>query len=273
MDAKSFSPPPPIDAPAKLTPETIAIPADRRRGDQPYEGPDRRGRSNQYCGKYSQSIPGALDLQELANPQLTAELAAKAQGVNTRIKRALDIVLALSLLIAFAPVGLLVAIAIKLESKGPVLFRQTRVGLGGRTFDVIKFRSMRVDAERDGPQWAVKKDPRATKVGDVIRRLHIDEVPQAVNILRGDMSFIGPRPERPEFVRTLENNVPSYRARLLVKPGLTGWAQVSYRYCETLEDAWLKLRYDLYYIRNFSVWTEVKILFNTVRVVIFGLRI
>lgn len=190
---------------------------------------------------------------------------------SAAIKRGLDIVLSLCLLAFLAPLLVLTAIAIKLDSHGPVLYRQRRVGLNGKEFEVFKFRSMIADAEANGPQYAAVKDNRITRVGSVIRKFRIDEIPQAINVLRGEMSFVGPRPERPEFVRELEREIPLYHCRHLVKPGITGWAQVKYEYAASVAGARNKLRYDLYYIRHSSPFLDLLIVLMTVRVALFGL--
>lgn len=187
-----------------------------------------------------------------------------------RLKRLLDVFFALGLLLIALPIMILTAILIKLESRGPVIFRQTRIGLNGRPFEILKFRSMVRDAERNGAVWAAHSDPRTTRVGRVIRTLRIDELPQLVNVLRGEMSFIGPRPERPEFTSMLEEEIPFYELRQVVRPGITGWAQVMYAYGSSIEDAREKLQYDLYYIKNYSVLLDVGILFKTFRVVLLG---
>jgi len=194
------------------------------------------------------------------------------QGLGRRfVKRTLDLVASLVLLIVAAPVMLATAIAIFLESGGPVIFRQERVGLGGRSFNVLKFRSMVADAEKDGvPRWASTGDPRVTRVGRFIRKTRIDELPQIFNVLKGEMSFVGPRPERPYFVDQLSEQVPFYGARHTVKPGVTGWAQVRYSYGATVEDAVRKLQFDLYYVKNHSVYLDLLILIRTVRVVLMG---
>ena len=168
------------------------------------------------------------------------------------------------------PLMVLTAIAIWLESDGPVLYCQERVGENGRTFTLAKFRSMRKDAEQAGkPIWAKDHDDRVTRVGRFIRKTRLDELPQLWNVVRGDMSFVGPRPERPFFVDQLSNEIPLYQQRHAVKPGLTGWAQVKYRYGASLEDAMEKLRYDLYYIKHMSVVFDLTIVFDTVKVVLF----
>jgi len=195
-----------------------------------------------------------------------------SQGWGRRVvKRAFDVVMATGLLIVATPMMLATAIAIFLESGRPIIFRQERVGLGGRTFSVLKFRSMRTDAEKDGvPRWASDADPRITRVGRFIRRSHIDELPQIFNVLRGEMSFVGPRPERPFFVAQLTEQVPFYGARHSVKPGVTGWAQVRYSYGASVEDAVRKLEFDLYYAKNHSLLLDLVILVKSVRVVLSG---
>jgi lipopolysaccharide/colanic/teichoic acid biosynthesis glycosyltransferase len=169
------------------------------------------------------------------------------------------------------PFWLLVALAIRIDSRGPVLYRQERVGRDERLFKVIKFRSMTESAEKDsGPVWANKQDPRITRVGKILRRLRIDEVPQFVNVLDGDMSLVGPRPERPFFVEQLAREIPLYKRRLKVRPGISGWAQVKHKYDENVEDVKRKVAYDLYYIENMSIRMDLKILMHTVAVVLSG---
>jgi sugar transferase (PEP-CTERM system associated) len=186
-------------------------------------------------------------------------------------KRLFDVVVSLLLFIATLPVMAVTALAIKLESPGPLIYRQQRVGRGGKLFDLLKFRSMCVDAEQDGqPQWAAEGDSRVTRVGRFIRLARIDELPQLVNVLRGEMSFVGPRPERPYFVEQLARQIPFYATRLTVKPGITGWAQVRFPYGASVEDAASKLRFDLYYVKNHSFMLDIVILLETVRVVLFG---
>lgn len=187
------------------------------------------------------------------------------------LKSAVDRAGALLLLVMTSPLLALVALAIKLESPGPVLFRQLRVGRYGKNFVLYKFRSMRVDAENgDGPKWAAKADDRVTAVGRWLRKFRLDELPQVINVLRGDMSLIGPRPERPYFVKMLREQVPFYDLRMYIKPGITGWAQVYYPYGASVEDAYQKLQYDLYYAKHMSFVLDVRILLSTLRVVLFG---
>ena len=190
---------------------------------------------------------------------------------RTVVKRCFDIFAASILLILALPVMLLTAVLILLEDGAPVLYRQERVGLGGRTFKVIKFRSMGRDAEKDGkPRWAANGDDRVTRVGRIIRRARIDELPQLVNVLLGEMSLVGPRPERPYFVDQLTRDIPFYAVRHCVKPGVTGWAQVRYQYGASVDDAIEKLQYDLYYVKNHTLVLDVLVLFETVRVVLTG---
>jgi exopolysaccharide biosynthesis polyprenyl glycosylphosphotransferase len=187
------------------------------------------------------------------------------------IKRALDLAFSLIGLVISLPVMALVAIAVKLDSPGPVIFRQQRVGLGGKGFEVLKFRSMRVDAEEaNGAQWASKNDPRATRVGAFLRKFRLDELPQFVNVIRGEMSFVGPRPERPVFVEQLRKEISYYDERHSVRPGLTGWAQVQYPYGATVQDAYRKLEYDLFYLKNMSIFFDCAIILETIRTVFTG---
>ncbi len=190
------------------------------------------------------------------------------RGQETLIRLG-DIAISLGFLLFTLPLMALVAVVVRLESPGPVLYKQERVGLGGRSFVVLKFRSMKANAETRGPAWAQARDPRVTRVGSIMRRTRIDELPQLINVLRGEMSFIGPRPERPHFVEQLAEVIPFYRERARVKPGLTGWAQVNYPYGASVEDACNKLSYDLYYVKNRSVLLDLAILFATVRVILF----
>ncbi len=192
-------------------------------------------------------------------------------ALRTIVKRLFDIVCSTLLIVLAAPIMLVTALLIKLDSRGPVLYRQERVGQNGSTFEVAKFRSMRTDAEQDGkPRWATAQDDRVTRVGNVIRKLRIDELPQLFNVLKGEMSLVGPRPERPYFVEKLTQQIPYFAVRHSVKPGVTGWAQVRYQYGATVEDAQEKLQYDLYYVKNHSLFLDVVVLFETVGVVLTG---
>jgi sugar transferase (PEP-CTERM system associated) len=186
-------------------------------------------------------------------------------------QRVVDVVVSILFLALFFPVLALAALAIKLDSRGSIFFSQDRVGLDGRIFKVLKLRSMREDAEKDGvPRWATQGDDRVTRVGRFIRKTRIDELPQVLNVLKGDMSFIGPRPERPFFVDQIRKEIPFYDLRHRVRPGITGWAQVNYQYGASMEDAKKKLAYDLYYVKNNDALLDAAILVQTVRVVLFG---
>lgn len=189
------------------------------------------------------------------------------------VMRVFDIFVSVGALAAFLPVVLGTAIAIKLDSPGPIFYRQTRVGLRGEPFTLFKFRSMRTDAERDGvPQWSSQSDPRVTAIGAFIRKTRIDEIPQILNVLRGDMKFVGPRPERPYFVEQLTKEIPFYAQRFQVKPGITGWAQIHYPYAASANDARDKLEYDLYYIKNYSLMLDIVIVLQTIRVILWPHR-
>ncbi|MGA2552056.1 MAG: TIGR03013 family XrtA/PEP-CTERM system glycosyltransferase [Burkholderiaceae bacterium] len=189
---------------------------------------------------------------------------------RTLIKRSFDVVVAVALIAVTWPIMLLTLVAILIEDGGPIMFRQERVGLHGHTFKVLKFRSMRTDAEKDGvARWATKNDSRITRVGAFIRKVRIDELPQLFNVLAGEMSLVGPRPERPTFVSRLGAHVPFYNIRHSVKPGVTGWAQVRFTYGASVEDARRKLQFDLYYVKNHSLFLDVLVILETVRVVLF----
>jgi exopolysaccharide biosynthesis polyprenyl glycosylphosphotransferase len=190
--------------------------------------------------------------------------------IQRMAKRLLDLTVvffALPALLIFMP---LVALAIKLDSPGPIFYRQARCGRSGKPFMIYKFRTMYIDAEKDGKaRWATKDDPRITRVGRMLRKARLDELPQVLNILHGEMSIVGPRPERPEFVQELKQVIPYYHTRLLVKPGLTGWAQIQFNYTSTVEDTVTKLQYDLYYIHRWTLWLDIYIMFRTIGVVLW----
>lgn len=187
-----------------------------------------------------------------------------------RLKRISDCVISGLLLLLLWPLMLLVGLAIKLDSSGNMLYRQERVGLYGKTFEILKFRSMREDGEKDGAVWARENDDRITRVGHWIRLCRLDELPQLINVLKGDMSLVGPRPERPEFTGMLEKEIPYYSLRHMIRPGVTGWAQIRYRYGASVEDSLKKLEYDLYYVKNLSLFLDIKICLKTVGVIILG---
>lgn len=213
---------------------------------------------------------GRVDL-DTVNPSwlIFSDGFSSGRAISSVVKRLFDIMMSALLLFLTAPVILLFALLVKLDSKGPAFFRQTRVGLYGQYFDLVKLRSMRTDAEADGAQFAQANDPRVTRIRRFIRKVRIDELPQAWSVLRGEMSFVGPRPERPEFVSELEQQLPFYAERHMVKPGITGWAQINYPYGANLEDSRHKLEYDLYYAKNYTPFLDFLILLQTLRVVLW----
>lgn len=191
--------------------------------------------------------------------------------VNAALKRTFDVLVSSLILITSSPILVLAGLAVRLDSRGPVFYKQERVGRNGKVFNIFKLRTMRADAEKGGvPQWAGSSDPRVTRVGSFLRLTRIDEIPQVFNVLRGDMSFVGPRPERPFFVETLAREIPYYRERLRMRPGITGWAQINYPYGASIEDAKAKLSYDLYYIKNYSIFFDLIIAIGTVQVVLWN---
>jgi sugar transferase (PEP-CTERM system associated) len=217
------------------------------------------------------SLTGRVWLETVRPSSFVFSEGFHRSRVTMALKRTLDLTLGLVGLVLSSPIMLLVVAAIRLDSRGPVLYRQTRVGWRGRLFELIKFRSMRTDAESlNGAQWAQEDDPRATRVGRLIRKFRLDELPQFLNVIRGEMGFVGPRPERPEFVRDLRESIPFYDERHSVRPGITGWAQVRYWYGSSADDARRKLEYDLFYLKNMSLPFDCAIVFETVRIVLFG---
>ena len=191
--------------------------------------------------------------------------------VTSAIKRVFDLVMSAILVVCTAPLLALLAAVIKLDSEGPVFYGQERVGRGGKIFRLHKFRTMRIDAETvSGPVWAAQKDPRVTRIGAFLRKTRLDEIPQVFAVFRGDMSFVGPRPERPFFVQQLKSQIPFYGMREAQKPGITGWAQIRYPYGSSVEDSRAKLEYDLYYVQHQSLFLDLAICFHTVKTVLFG---
>ena len=213
---------------------------------------------------------GRIDL-DTVNPSwlIFSDGFSSGRAVSSVAKRLFDVAASSLLLALTFPVIVLFAVLVKLDSKGPAFFRQTRVGLYGQPFNLIKLRSMRVDAEAGGAQWASQNDPRVTRIGSFIRKVRIDELPQTWSVLKGEMSFVGPRPERPEFVADLEEKLPYYAERHMVKPGITGWAQINYPYGASIEDSRHKLEYDLYYAKNYTPFLDLLILLQTLRVVLW----
>jgi len=218
-----------------------------------------------------EKLTGRIMLERLAPSWLILSEGFRQSSLQLFVKRVSDVMISSVLLMVTLPLSLLTALAIYLESGRPMLFRQERVGFQGKHFVMLKFRSMRQDAEKNGPAWASHNDVRITRVGRVIRRYRIDEIPQCINVLLGDMSIVGPRPERQEFVSMLEEEIPYYIQRHAVRPGITGWAQIKYKYGSSSDDARSKLEYELFYIKHMSVFLDALIVFRTIQVVLFGL--
>lgn len=218
-----------------------------------------------------EKISGKIEVENLYPSWLIFGDGFHRSATFIAIRRAISLVISLVGLVLTLPLLPLIVLAIRLDSKGPILYTQTRVGKGGRLFKVIKFRTMREDAEAEsGPRWADDKDPRVTRVGKFLRASRLDEIPQLWCVLKGEMAFVGPRPERPEFIEWLSKEIPYYGVRHMVRPGVTGWAQVKYRYGSTVDDAREKLQYDLFYIKNASIGLDLLIMFQTVKTVLLG---
>ena len=254
--------------------DSIIVALDEKRGVFPYKqllNCKVRGINIIDGESFYERICGKL-LVERINPSwlIFSEGFQKSRLVKIS-KRLVDFVASAILLIIFSPIALITAIAIKLDSPGPILFSQERVGENGKVFKIFKFRSMKADAEKQtGPVWATEDDPRITRVGRIIRKLRIDEIPQLLNVFKGDMSFVGPRPERPYFVEQLRKKIRYYDERFTVKPGITGWAQIKYPYGASEKDALEKLKYDLYYIKNMSLVMDLVVIFHTAKIVLLG---
>jgi len=213
---------------------------------------------------------GRLSIDSLRPSALIFSTGFRGRLASLVSKRLFDVVVCAVGLVALIPLFVLIAALIRVDSPGPIFYRQVRVGLRGRPFLIWKFRSMRQDAEQSGPRWAQADDPRISRVGWWLRKTRIDEFPQLVNVIRGEMSLVGPRPERPVFVQDLRTVIPYYDIRHTVRPGVTGWAQVKFRYGASQEDSHTKLQYDLYYVKNLSLLLDLKILMHTIRVVMLG---
>jgi sugar transferase (PEP-CTERM system associated) len=219
---------------------------------------------------FYEMLKGKIDVTEINPGWLIFSDGFKKSRITVLSKRIVDILISFILVLLLSPLLLIVALLIKVDTKGPVFFFQERVGKDKRSYSVVKFRSMVVDAEKEcGPVWADCDDGRVTRVGRIIRALRIDEIPQIWNVLKGEMSFVGPRPERAFFVAELEKQIPYYNERFSVKPGITGWAQINYDYSASLEETVEKLNYDLFYIKNMSIFMDLMIIFKTVKTVIF----
>jgi len=218
--------------------------------------------------KFYESITGKIPVSLISESWFLENLTEINKQTFERFKRGLDLVFSLALFIPYIFITPFVALAIKLNSKGPVFYRQKRVGKNGKIFEIIKFRSMIVNAEKNGVQWAKERDGRVTFVGNILRKTRTDELPQIWNVLKGDLSFVGPRPERPEFVEELKKQIPHYSMRHLIKPGLSGWAQINFPYAASVEDAMEKLQYDLFYLKNRSLGLDIAILLKTIMIIL-----
>lgn len=219
---------------------------------------------------FYERMTGRVHLEMLRPSWLIFSSRGRQKRISALARIAIHRGIALVGVILSLPLAMVTAILIKLDSPGPIFYKQERVGKNGQPFTLMKFRSMRVDAEKDGPVWASNADDRATRVGRIIRKIRVDEIPQFWNILKGEMSFVGPRPERPHFVAQLAQEIPYYEQRHLIAPGLTGWAQIKYPYGSSIEDARQKLQYDLYYIKNQSLILDAIIIFETIKIILFG---
>ncbi len=213
---------------------------------------------------------GRLSIDHLKPSALIFSTGFRRRLVSMVSKRCVDVIVAVIGLLALIPVFVILGLIIKLDSPGPVFYRQMRVGLRGRPYMIWKFRSMRQDAEKSGARWASAEDPRISRVGRWIRKWRLDELPQLINVLKGEMSLVGPRPERPVFVQELRNTIPYYDLRHTVRPGITGWAQTRFRYGASKEDSHVKLQYDLFYVKNLSLLLDLRIVVNTVKVMLMG---
>lgn len=219
---------------------------------------------------FSEYLAGKLSIENLHPSSLIFSDGFRSSAIFKKLKRGMDILASTIGLILLFPINLVVTIAIKFDSKGPIFYQQERIGEDGKIFRLLKFRSMRKDSEENGPVWAKVDDQRVTRVGRLIRKWRLDEVPQMINVLTGEMSFVGPRPERPVFVQQLRKEIPYYSLRNVIKPGITGWAQISYPYGASKEDALEKLKYDLYYIKHMSLVFDLMIIFETAKIVFLG---
>ncbi len=258
---------------AKAAPDVMVVALDGWRGNFPVDELLRIKLS--LCDvtdapSFYEDTTGRILVEEIRPSSMIFSRGFLRSHLYDATKRSFDIFCGVIGLITFSPIMLITALVIKLDSRGPVFYLQPRVGKDGKDFSVIKFRSMFQDAESAGPQWASENDPRVTRVGRFIRKARIDELPQFINVLKNDMSFVGPRPERRFFVNQLEQHIPFYALRLHLKPGITGWAQINYPYGDTFEDAKEKLKYELYYAKHRSFWLDIVIILQTIKVAIKG---
>jgi sugar transferase (PEP-CTERM system associated) len=252
-------------------PDRIVVALEERRGRFPLAqllDLKMQGQVIEDGASFYEHLAGKLHVENLNPSNLIFSKGFRKSKLDLLLKRVVEFFVSLVMVILSAPLGLLIALSIKLESAGPVFYTQERVGKKGKVFKLYKFRSMAADAEANGPVWAGENDNRVTRVGHWIRKTRLDELPQMINVLKGDMSFVGPRPERPFFVDQLKKEIPYYDQRHTVHPGVTGWAQIRYPYGASKEDALEKLKYDLYYIKNFTVTFDLYIIFETARVVL-----
>ena len=255
-------------------PNTLIIALSERRGNFPIKiiiNEKLRGVSVEEITSFYEKITGKILIKNLRPSWIIFADGFRKNNFTTTVKRLYDVFLAIFGLFVSSPLMIIISVFIKIDSFGPVFFKQERVGENGRNFILVKFRTMVADAEKEtGPVWSQTVDTRVTKLGKILRRTGMDEIPQLFNVLRGDMSFVGPRPERPHFVTELQQKIPYYTQRLAVRPGITGWAQVRYGYGATLEDAIEKLQYDLYYIKNMSIFLDLLIVLSTIHKVVFA---
>ncbi len=257
----------------KMGVDRIVVALDERRGRLPIDqllDCRLKGVRVEEWFTFTERLCGKFPVENLLPSFLIFSDGFRRSFIIKKVKRMMDVLLSILGLLLFFPFCLLICAAIKLESAGPIFYRQERVGEGGAVFRLLKFRSMRPDAERHGPVWAGANDRRTTRVGRVIRKLRLDEIPQMINVLKGEMSFVGPRPERPFFVEKLQKEIPFYAHRHSVKPGITGWAQIYYPYGASREDALEKLKYDLYYIKHMSVVLDLIVILKTVKIMFLG---
>jgi sugar transferase (PEP-CTERM system associated) len=257
----------------KMEPDLLVVAPDGWRGTLPIE--DLLRVKFTLCDvidgpTFYEQVTGRILVEEIRPSSIIFTRGFQSSRFQDIVKRMFDLAFALVGLVLSSPIMLFTAAAIRLESPGPIFYLQHRVGMDGKDFKVIKFRSMRQDAEKDGPRWASENDPRITRVGRIIRNLRIDELPQFINVIKNDMSFVGPRPERRYFVDQLEKAIPFYALRLHAKPGITGWAQINYPYGDTVEDAKEKLKFELYYMKHRSLWLDLVIIFQTLKVAVKG---
>jgi sugar transferase (PEP-CTERM system associated) len=254
--------------------DRIVVAIGDRRGQFPTEQLLRLSLSGnvsiEECASFYERLTGRVSLDMVRPSWLIFSGRGRQAPLNLVARSVMHRVTALLGAILSLPIAIVTTLLIKIDSRGPVLYKQERVGKNGRPFTLMKFRSMRTDAEKDGPVWASTTDSRTTRVGRIIRKIRVDEIPQFWNILRGDMNFVGPRPERPHFVAQLAQEIPFYEQRHLIAPGLTGWAQIKYPYAASIEDARQKLEYDLYYIKNQGLTLDAAILFETIKTILFS---